>query len=471
MSKKPKKEKKPKPGDQRSMYVDGVVLNGDYARAKQVVKLYRFLARAVDSQATLFDGAASHPIYQVKQVKKKGKVVAEYKSIQNFIDKDLSKLLGATFSTYMFKNGYKNKRQRERIGGNAPRYEYRDFWVQVTQDIAAAGGPSFDGRMWDSIRGQLVSIRGTKMPDYGKASREFLIDQEIFAPPKLENLGVKFVRADCCHRCWIINDERGWVVRLQYGNNEKEDYLELLVHGDVQVGDKVYTPRLDKYQLSRFRFLLKEVPGWSYQSITLNMRESRKKGPKFWLHIPFRKPERPKRERSSRVCEVTFRVVPGSELPKRKDDNSTDDDKTFVVHIDTGSWKSHIAVDGAVAWATRQQYNRRRLERERDCVRRMPKKFVRPIQETLAAMAEKRQNYTKHTNHNWSDRIARIAASADCGTIKFFNVPDNGLLLDGSISWPWSQLVALTTYKAKERGIDTVEVSDKSKKIIEEVLA
>lgn len=438
-------------GDQRAMSVDGVILNDQYDRAKEVVRMYRLLSRNMDSLALIFDSATSEPIYEKKD---------EHADVRLAEDRDLSKAVAIAWADYINERKKRKGSGCEIPGGNGYRYEYRQYWTTVVDRIHAAGGPYFGTNMWDSMRKQLISIRTTKMVDYGETPREWLINQGVLDPLRLTNLGVKFLNNS------ITKDERGWVVRLQYGT--KHDYLEFLLHGETVQNGKTYTPRLTKRDISILKHIVKGTPGWGQQTITLNMKHSKSRGPKFWLHIPYRKPAREVIPGSA-VCEVTFEKIAGVDLPRGKNDTGTDDDKTFVIHVSTDSWAKHLPVDGVLSNLRNRQARKRLLERERDCRRRLPKKFLRPIRDTLAGMTKSRLNLARHMNHNWASSVVRMARSGRCGIIKIFNTPSTGLLLDNSIPWVWSQFVEFVKYKAKEWKIEVEVVENSISEILQEV--
>jgi len=442
---------------QLSMYIDGVVLGGleQYRKAIDVIKTYRMLCKNVDALAMVFDSVSATPVYSPGKSKTK-KTRAVSKGPKLVTDRKLAKQMAALFSS----NGESDN------GGKAALYAYRKHWMRCVAGIVEAGGPYFASHVYDSARLQLHALRSTEMVDYGNASRSWLVQQSVIRPLTLQNLGIPILRSKDTKYCRLLRDDRGWIVRLQYGR--KDDFLELLIHGDVIQDGKTYTARLDNQQKYILKNLLNNKQGWSWQTTTLNMKEKRKHGnkhrtPTFWLQIPYRRPPRGTTSlKSGKVCEVTFKRMLGTELPKKKHDTGTDDDKTFIIHANAGSWGKHIHVDGISSYMVNRLQRRRKLELVRDGRRRMPKTFVRPVQQSLAAMAETRDNRMRQQNHIWSTDVVMFAVRSRCSEIKVYDVPDTGLLLDNSIQWAWCQFMQFLKYKAEEKGIVVTVIESKA---------
>jgi hypothetical protein len=442
---------------QLSMYIDGVILGGieEYRKAIDIIRIYRQLARMQDARALMCDAAVAKPFYTPYDppTKKKGRKKKKKKSHgpRLVTDRALARRIGALMAS----EGENDN------PGKAALYEHRAYWMSCVKAIAEAGGPYLSSKIYDSSRIQLNALRNTAMSDYGNASKNWLALQGIIDPLKLRNLGVPVLRTGSENCAWFLRDERGWVLRLQYGR--KEDYLDILIHGEVEQDGRTYSARLDSRYKWIIRKMLEDAEGWSWQTPILNMREKKSGGrrtPTFWLQIPYRRPaKRGVTLKKGKVCEVTFQRQLGSELPRKKNDRGTDDNKTFIIHADSGSWSKHISVDGIKTYMTNRLVRRRDLELVRDGRRRMPKRFVRPLKQTLDGLTKSRENRMRQQNHIWAKELVQFAVRARCSEIRVFNLPDSGLLLDDSISWSWFQFKQLLEYKAKDRGIVVTEAT------------
>lgn len=467
---------------QRAMSIDVLVAGGREAfqKAIDVVRSYRMLARNLMAFANHYELFASH----FKYVKPPKNVATKAKKKPKKKTKQKAKTRGLILQV----NRKMAKLAAMRDAGIDPRdrmkvlYEYRPFWMTEVQMLKDSGGPRLATHIWDSTCPYVAGMRRAPSESHGGASRGWLQVQGIIGNPQLEQFGMPIMHHPRCGRSYVtLKHEDGvYTMRLQYGM--KDDYIDVVLHGDVprENSGESYHARLSNYEKGVLDRIIKGEPGWSFQTPVLRFREGRSsgnkcKGPKFWLNIHYQKPRLGTVGRGytpgspKRVCEVVFDKVAGADLPKRKNDTGTDDEKTFVIHASVvnvagerdKARTDHIPVDGWVGQMIHLQNRKRHHELIRDCRRRAPKRLVRPIVETIRRITILRSRQQKQANRIWAKQIVTFAMGAGCGKIKVYGLPDgttNGLLLDATIPWQWSQLFRFIEERAEDPKIAVKQV-------------
>ena len=330
-------------------------------------------------------------------------------------------------------------------------YELRGCFFQAVRELEAQGGPYFGSHMWDGICGQLAAVRDKKMPAFNGLWRSRLEIQGRLDVPSCRHLGMPVMRT--CGRNYTnaIEDERGKRFRIQIGR--RGDVFDLVVEGTVATGDGEFRKELNAGQSRDFH---KFATGdWEFQTPVLNLHEDGT----LSLNVPYSRPKKVASDiRKDNVMEVCFKAVKGSDLPARRHERGTDDDKVYVIHCfkQGGRRKFRIPVNDVLADMNRYSAKRHKIEIQRDCRRRWPARTKRPLAERIHHLTELRSRRQKDANHAWTREIIRQAGFWCCGTIKVFGLPNGvteGLLLDQSIQWQWSQFAQFLAYKANEAGM------------------
>lgn len=451
------------------------IFDGDkegYVRAIKTIETFRQMVRLIDQRKTNYDIVTARYRYD----KKYGiKVVLDQKESKRRSLAESQPATGKPPTSVDAKNG--------------PLGSQKQFWDQLCEMVAEAGGPRFASHMFEQVKHSFTNVRNAPVAKYGGARRSFLVEQGVFSSMSLEHYAMPVTRCPKCNaiHATLFKGPHGITIRLNYGYKD-EDYMDLVLDGRVpKEGGGFYEQhiRRSEYRWYVLDRLLAEAKGWSWQTPTVNLFEAKNaeghKVTKFKVTIQYRRPARPGPKSivgnrtlpdvdRKRVCEVVWDRVPGHMLKKdARTDAGTDDQKTFVIHAlapgksEKSTWGKHIFVDGIMHTMRDLQKRKQELGLIRDGRRRIPPRIVRPIKDTLAGMAKTRVRHEKHFNCCWSKDIVFFAMRARCGTIKLYNVPDGatkGLLLDGSIPWGWSHFVKRVQDVANEKRIRVKVVED-----------
>jgi len=415
---------KEREGVVRAMNIDAVVLGGvdAYNHARDVIRSYRMLVRRLYALAQHYEILHAPVIYDSK----KRAVVAR-------LDRTAAK-----------------QAARDELGASETKTRFRELkplWERMTAELAASGGPCFGASSFDQAVRLLKSIHGTRMPDYGKLTRGYLVLQGYLDRPKLEHIGLALRHDSSVRQVELARDDRGYTLTATYGPDKQRDRIVFLLHGVTCCAGKEYSAVLSNYQQGIWQNVMEQRPGWHLGGPTINMRmkrshHSKGKYPHFWIQIPYEKPRTDHKAIPGRVCEVAFERIAGRHLRRRKHDTGTDDDKTFVIHAACCGRAQHLNVDGVTERLLYLQRRKRELELQRDGRRRFNKRNRMPISDRIKKLRTNRENLITNQNRDWVKRLISFAAGCHAGTVRLYGLPDGvtkGLLLDGSVVYNWSQ--------------------------------
>lgn len=454
-----------------SMNIDAVVDGGmeRYKRLLHTIRVFRQMARLVDQRQT-------H--YQLLN--------AGYKYDADYglkLKTDVKAAHAASLRDSPTVPGREDQPIGAKHGGLGSQ---RQFWQAMCADVAEAGGPRFGSHIWDEMKQSLNSARRAKQRDYGGASRDYLVTQGEFEALRLDRYSMPIMRYPDSGRIFaeLVKDDRGIVMRICPGHKRRpEDWFDLVLHGQTSDGRYSMNIAGDDFRSYALKQFLRGTWNWMYVLVSDVERKNRngKRVTRIRVNISYVRPARPGPKSvhggrgmpivdPERACEVVWDVVPGERLRKCPwRDNGTDDGKVFHMHLFAPesragtAWGKHIAVDGAVDLMRYNQERKKHLELVRDGRRRVARRLVRPVRETLRGLARKRARQEKNFNNCWARDVVFFAQRARCGVIRLYNVPDGatqGLLLDGSIPWGWYHLVLRIKQLAAEKGIKVEEVED-----------
>ena len=415
-----------------------VLVDGDLGEFRQVIESYRMLVRKLDAVAT-----AAQVIEGEITSTKTGDI--RIKGDGSRLHTVLAALTG-------------------REVAKAKYYELRPLFMKLVEQIREQGGPNFGSHMWDMLGHRLNSIRDRVLPDYKNIARSRLVVAGKLDMPPVRRLAMPIMRTSGRNYAHFIEDEQGKRIRIQWG--KKADSVDLIVKGSIVTAEGKFFAKEASPSIG-YLFHKFASGEWDFQTLEVNIDEDGK----ATAMVPYRRPrEKVGGLNPKSALEVCFKTLSGTELPQRKGHKSVDDLKTYVIHC---FYRTHhgfrrslrIPVNDVIAQLCYLSKRAAKLETLRDCSRKDVARRRKPLKDAIRNITRRRGLQQRHANHRWTNAILKCAIGWCCRTIKVFGLPDgklDGLLLDGTHQWQWSQFLQFLTYKAEEAGIKISQIKQRS---------
>lgn len=398
-----------------------------------------------------------------------------------------------------------------------PYYELRPYFFKIVKGLAdsrrAAGqaGSDFDSSCWDEASKFVKVISDAPDPKSG-IPRSCLFSKGDREVPEIRNFGIpiKYYQSSGGRARIEERQDGSLVIVLKWADDIGE--VEFVLDGHYMLNGNL--AKIKANPGARFVFHKMATGEWPFQCPIINERDG-----KLSLTISYKKPQwsratcdgcgaemahklmvpipvemkvkmpdgrmpigkcpecagscfalEPKYD-MEQTAELWFSKVKGSELPRRKDEESRrrDIDKTFFLHIKLvgRSGKNRrikrIAVNDAISIVNRISIQMRDKEIRRDCCRKSsPKNVQKSIASEINALARRRANFSTSKNHYWSQEVVKtVSMYWNCGKLVVYGPPSgavsqsNPIENDGlcGLPWNWSQFKTFLDYKAKQFGL------------------
>lgn len=350
-------------------------------------------------------------------------------------------------------------------------YEWFRRWQEIDEQLGPEnmGPPRFDRRMFEQAIKAMSAIRDKRMPSHGNISRSKMVVGAAMEPPRYDRVPLEFIHApeSNASRVRLVREGEVRKVVLMLNEHDPGAALTFIVRGAIVASNgKTYhagSPDSD-YRFDRF---------FDGRWIPVNPRVNVDDEGHCHLYISN---YRPRREETGliddNVLEVTFHRIDGGEIrrpwrPAREQDRLVG--RVFLIHTRVmrggkPSWPANVAINDMIA--AMRGYDKRIAEKQecRNTRRYGPPRLRRPFQKIIDAIVLAKERTQRQANHRWVNEVLFQARKGRCKTIKLFGVPDGakeGLLLDRSSRWPWSEWTRILGYKAKEAGFVVEAVTTK----------
>jgi hypothetical protein len=335
-------------------------------------------------------------------------------------------------------------------------------WYRKWQELdVSMGGPHFDRRMFEQAIKIMGAIRNKKVPDRGNIPRNHLVVAGAAKQPWFGNVPLECIYASQSNvfRAKFVKEGNIRKVVLMLNDKDEDAKLTFVVRGAIvdkngkphTIGTKKSDRVFDNYFEGRW--------------IPTNPRANIDKRGYCHLYVSNYRPRRAFTGLlDANTLEVTFHKINGEDIrkpwrPEKEQDRLTG--RVFTIHTrimrgNKRSWPANIAINDAIA--AMRGYSKR-MDEKRECwnTRRFgPKRLRRPFQEIIDNISKAKERTQRQINHRWTNEVIfQATRKGRCRTIRLYGFPDGvkaGLLLDGTVQWPWSEWLRMLIYKAEEAG-------------------